>query len=62
MDLSVRAYNCLKRAGYVTAYDLLQLSQSDVFRIRNLGINARKEISLALDRIGYISDVWKEWM
>ncbi len=62
MNLSVRAYNCLKRAGYVTAYDLLQLSQLDVFRIRNLGINARKEISLALDRIGYINDVWREWI
>ena len=37
MDLSVRSYNCLKRAGINTIQDLLKKSRSDMFKVRNLG-------------------------
>ena len=36
-DFSVRTHNCLKRAGYTKASDLLNLSWNDLCKIRNLG-------------------------
>ena len=62
MDLPVRPYNCLIKAGYTTVYDVLHISTSDIPKIKNLGRYARREIALALDRMGYINDVWKEWI
>ena len=45
MDLSVRAYNCLQRAGYHTLYDILQIPDERTLRvIRNLGARSMQEI------------------
>ena len=44
MDLSVRSYNCLKRAGINTIQDLLKKSKSDMFKVRNLGAKDRKSV------------------
>lgn len=62
MDLPVRPYNCLIKAGYKTVYDVLQISATDIPKIKNLGRYARREIALALDRMGYINDIWKDWI
>ena len=48
LDFSVRAYNCLKRAGIHTLQDLVNKSESDMMKIRNLGKKSLKEV---LDRI-----------
>ena len=48
LDFSVRAYNCLKRAGIHTQQDLVNKSESDMMKIRNLGKKSLKEV---LDKI-----------
>ncbi len=37
LELSVRSYNCLKRAGISTVEDLANKSQEDMMKVRNLG-------------------------
>ena len=44
LDFSVRAYNCLKRAGIHTLQDLVNNSESDMMKIRNLGKKSLKEV------------------
>ena len=48
LDFSVRAYNCLKRAGIHTLQDLVNKSESDMMKIRNLGKKSLREV---LDKI-----------
>ena len=48
LDFSVRAYNCLKRAGIHTLQDLVNKSEGDMMKIRNLGKKSLKEV---LDKI-----------
>ena len=48
LDFSVRAYNCLKRDGIHTIQDLVNKSESDMMKIRNLGKKSLKEV---LDKI-----------
>ena len=48
LDLSVRAYNCLKRAGIHTLQDLINKSDTDIMKIRNLGKKSLKEV---LDKV-----------
>ena len=44
LDFSVRAYNCLKRANIHTLQDLVNMSESDIMKIRNLGKKSLKEV------------------
>lgn len=44
LDLSVRAYNCLKRAGILTLRDLTDKSENEMMKIRNLGKKSLKEV------------------
>ena len=48
LDFSVRAYNCLKRAGVHTLQDLVNKSDAEVMKIRNLGKKSFKEV---LDKV-----------
>ena len=48
LDFSVRAYNCLKRAGVHTLQDLVNKSENDMMKIRNLGKKSLKEV---LDKV-----------
>ena len=48
LDFSVRAYNCLKRAGIHTLQDLVNKSENEMMKIRNLGKKSLKEV---LDKI-----------
>lgn len=48
LDFSVRAYNCLKRAGIHTLQDLVNKSEGDMMKIRNLGKKSLKEV---LDKV-----------
>ena len=44
LDLSVRSYNCLKRAGIQTVQDLASKSEDDMIKVRNLGKKSLKEV------------------
>ena len=44
LDFSVRAYNCLKRAGILTLRDLVEKSENEMMKIRNLGKKSLKEV------------------
>ncbi|MBQ8844414.1 MAG: DNA-directed RNA polymerase subunit alpha [Candidatus Gastranaerophilales bacterium] len=52
MDLSVRSYNCLKRAGINTIEDLVKKSKSDMLKVRNLGLKSIEEVILKLESYG----------
>lgn len=44
LDLSVRSYNCLKRAGINTVEELVQRNQEDMMKVRNLGKKSLEEV------------------
>ena len=52
MDLSVRSYNCLKRAGINTIDDLIKRSKNDMFKVKNLGIKSIDEVIAKLESYG----------
>lgn len=52
LDLSVRSYNCLKRAGIKTVEELTQKSEEDMIRVRNLGKKSLKEVKDKLLEMG----------
>lgn len=52
LDLSIRSYNCLKRAGLNTVNDICQLSADDLLHIRNLGKRSYDEIKRKLNSLG----------
>ena len=51
LDLSVRSYNCLKRAGIQTVEELTQKSEDEMMRIRNLGKKSLKEVKDKLEEL-----------
>lgn len=52
LDLSVRSYNCLKRAGINTVHELTQKSEEDMMKVRNLGKKSLEEVVLKLEEMG----------
>ena len=48
LDLSVRSYNCLKRAGINTVHDLTEKSEAEMMKVRNLGRKSLEEVKLKL--------------
>ena len=52
LDLSVRAYNCLKRAGHHTLQDLTSLTEPEMMKIRNLGKKSLKEVMDKIKEMG----------
>lgn len=48
LDLSVRSYNCLKRADIQTVKDLTERTEADMMKVRNLGQKSLEEIKLKL--------------
>lgn len=52
LDLSVRSYNCLKRAGINTVQDLTNRSENDMMKVRNLGRKSLEEVIAKLDGMG----------
>ncbi len=49
LDLSVRSYNCLKRAGINTVQDLTAKSENDMMKVRNLGRKSLEEVIAKLE-------------
>jgi DNA-directed RNA polymerase subunit alpha len=52
LDLSVRSYNCLKRAGINTAQELIQRTEEDMMKVRNLGKKSLEEVEEKLAQLG----------
>ena len=52
LDLSVRSFNCLKRASINTVEDLTNRSEEDMMRVRNLGKKSLEEVINKLDSLG----------
>ncbi|HEX7065380.1 MAG TPA: DNA-directed RNA polymerase subunit alpha [Bacillales bacterium] len=52
LDLSVRSYNCLKRAGINTVHELTQKSEEDMMKVRNLGRKSLEEVQEKLEELG----------
>lgn len=52
LDLSVRSYNCLKRAGINTVKELTDRTEADMMKVRNLGQKSLEEIKLKLNDLG----------
>jgi DNA-directed RNA polymerase subunit alpha len=53
LDLSVRSFNCLKRAGINTVEDLISKTEEDMMKVRNLGRKSLDEVVAKLDSLGF---------
>ena len=53
LDLSVRSFNCLKRAGINTVEDLINKSEEDMMKVRNLGRKSLEEVIKKLNSLGF---------
>ena len=58
LDLSVRSFNCLKRAGINKVEDLINKSEEDMMKVRNLGKKSLDEVVAKLRSLGF--DLRKE--
>ncbi len=52
LDLSVRSYNCLKRAGINTVEELIKKTEEDMMKVRNLGRKSLEEVQIKLAALG----------
>ena len=52
LELSVRSFNCLKRAGIDTVEELIQYTEEDMMKVRNLGMKSLVEVKNKLNEIG----------
>ena len=52
LDLSVRSYNCLKRAGINTVEELVQRNEEEMMKVRNLGRKSLEEVQQKLQSLG----------
>ncbi len=52
LDLTVRSYNCLKRAGINTVEELIQRTEEDMMKVRNLGRKSLEEVIQKLAGLG----------
>ena len=52
LELSVRSFNCLKRAGIATVEDLINKTETDMMKVRNLGKKSFDEVTAKLHSLG----------
>ena len=52
LDMSVRSFNCLKRAGIDTVQDLTNRTEEDMIKVRNLGKKSLEEVIQKLHSLG----------
>ena len=52
LDLSVRSFNCLKRAGIDTVEDLVNKTEDEMIKVRNLGKKSLEEVEQKLHSLG----------
>ena len=56
MELSVRSYNCLKRAGIDTVGDLAKKTKGEMMKVRNMGAKSMEEVIAKLESYGIVLD------
>ncbi len=61
LELSLRAYNALKRAGFNTIGDLFDLDSKTIIHIKNLGVQQRKEVASGLRHYGISDTEWDHY-
>ena len=52
LDMSVRSFNCLKRAGIDTVEDLTKRTEEDMIKVRNIGKKSLEEVIQKLHSLG----------
>jgi len=52
LELSVRSFNCLKRAGISTVEDIIKMTESELMKVRNLGKKSLDEVTLKVQTLG----------
>ncbi|WP_407313232.1 DNA-directed RNA polymerase subunit alpha [Desulfosporosinus sp. SB140] len=52
LNLSIRSYNCLKRAGISSVKDITQKTKEEMFKVRNLGLKSLEEVEFKLKELG----------
>ena len=52
LDLSVRSFNCLKRAGINTVEELINKTEDEMMKVRNLGVKSLEEVQAKLASLG----------
>ena len=52
LDLSVRSFNCLKRAGINTVEDIISHTDEDMMKVRNLGRKSLEEVISKIESLG----------
>jgi len=62
LELSVRSYNCLKRAGINTVEELTNRTSDDMMKVRNLGRKSLEEVLAKLKELGLQLNPTEEWM
>lgn len=58
LDLSVRSFNCLRRAGFVTIGDIVDLTEDEIIQIKNMGWKQYDEIGRKLLARGVTDSAW----
>ena len=53
LELSVRSYNCLKRAGINTVEELINKTPEDMMKVRNLGRKSLEEVQSKISELGF---------
>ena len=56
LDLSVRSFNCLKRAGVITVEDMIKMTEEDMMKVRNLGRKSLEEVIHKMESLGFKLD------
>ena len=59
LELSVRSYNCLKRAGINTVEELCNRTSEDMMKVRNLGRKSLEEVLAKLKELGLAVKSWR---
>ena len=62
LDLSVRAFNCLKRAGVNSVGDLINKSPDEMMKVRNLGKKSLEEVISKLEALGFNLNTEEDWI
>ena len=52
LELSVRSFNCLKRAGISTVEDITNMTEPEMMKVRNLGKKSLDEVTAKLHSLG----------
>ena len=60
MELSVRSFNCLKRAGINTVEELCNKTSEDMMKVRNLGRKSLEEVINKLKELGLSFNIGEE--